>query len=358
MSDFTEFVGKTTEEALQKATAHFALPLNRLEVEVVSAGSSGLFGFLGAKKAKVRVRPLAGSGLEAEMAELAAVVSENHRPRAPRPSAAMQNQPAPARPAPPPAPAGNGGQPDLTVMPPMRPPAPGPSAGQDPSDMTEVRQARPAPEASVATAPPPASPAPPESPALPRDLASAEAAEAEEPEEEAVPGAEDEAPPDQRLEQDPLVIAHAREVLERLVAPLDGTAQVTAVSGSQGIELAVQGQDAGVLIGRRGQNLEALQYLVTRIVSHRCGRPVRIVVDAGEYRRRRRESLEDLAQRMAHKARQTGKPVAVGPLSAQERRVVHLTLKGQAGLSTSSRGRGELKKVVITPSRPGAPGGA
>lgn len=360
MSDFTEFVGKTTEEALQKATAHFALPLNRLEVEVVSAGSSGLFGFLGAKKAKVRVRPLAGSGLEAEMAELAAVVSENHRPRAPRPSAAMQDQPAPARPAPPAAPADNGGQPDLTVIPPMRPLAPGPSVGQDPSDLTEVGQARPAPEASVATAPPPASPAPPESPALPRDLAPVETAEAEEPAEEAGPGVEDEAeaPPDQRLEQDPLVIAHAREVLERLVAPLDGTAQVTAVSGPQGIELAVQGQDAGVLIGRRGQNLEALQYLATRIVSHRCGRPVRIVVDAGEYRRRRRESLEDLAQRMAHKARQTGKPVAVGPLSAQERRVVHLALKGQAGLTTSSRGRGELKKVVIAPIRPGAPGGA
>ncbi|MBI5522876.1 MAG: Jag N-terminal domain-containing protein [Desulfarculus sp.] len=349
MSDFREFVGKTTEEALQKATAHFDLPLNRLEVEVVSAGSSGLFGFLGAKKAKVLVRPLAGSGLEAEMAELAAVVSENHRPRAPRPAPASQGQGQPQA-----APADNGGQPDLA----------------------EVRQVRPAPEASVATAPPPASPAPqespapapaqapsPESPALPRDLAPAEPeepAEAEEPEDQDGPGVEDEAevPPDQRLEQDPLVIAHAREVLERLVAPLDDSAQVTAVSGAQGIELAVQGQDAGVLIGRRGQNLEALQYIVTRIVSHRCGRPVRIVVDAGEYRRRRRESLEDLAQRMAHKARQTGKPVAVGPLSAQERRVVHLTLKGEAGLSTSSRGRGELKKVVITPSRPGAPGGA
>jgi spoIIIJ-associated protein len=158
---------------------------------------------------------------------------------------------------------------------------------------------------------------------------------------------------DQRLEQDPQVLAHALEVLTRLVTPLDATATVTAQAGPQGIELAVQGQEAGVLIGRRGQNLEALQYLVTRIVSHRCGRPVRIIVDAGEYRRRRQESLEDLARRMAQKARQSQRPVAVGPLSAQERRVVHMTLKGEAGLTTSSRGRGELKKVVISPKAQG-----
>jgi len=111
----------------------------------------------------------------------------------------------------------------------------------------------------------------------------------------------------------------------------------------------VQGQEVGVLIGRRGTTLEALQYLTVRIVSHQHGRPVRIVVDAGDYRRRRREALEDTARRMAAKAKSSGRPVAIGPLSAQERRVVHLTLKTEPGLATISRGRGEFKKVVITP---------
>lgn len=323
-----EFVGNTTEEALQKAQAHFDLPLNRLEVEVVSAGSAGLFGILGAKKAKVRVRPLAGSGLEAEMAELAAVVSENHRPRA------AQSPPV----APPPA-----DDSDLTVVRQIRPAAPEPEL---PSDVTETRNLRPAP----ALSPQPEQPRKPEQAAALETMPAPRPAATPEPEE---PELEDEAaaPPDQRLEQDPQVLAHAQEALTRLVAPLDPSAQVTSASGPQGIELTVQGQDVGVLIGRRGQNLEALQYLVTRIVSHRCGRPVRIVVDAGEYRRRRRESLEELARRMACKARQTGKPVAVGPLSAQERRVVHLTLKGESALTTSSRGRGELKKVLIVPTR-------
>ncbi|MFH1035166.1 MAG: RNA-binding cell elongation regulator Jag/EloR [Pseudomonadota bacterium] len=317
MSDFIEFSGKTTEDALRGAADHFQLPLDRLEVEVVSAGSSGLFGLLGAKKAKVRVRPQAGPGLAQELAELAAAVSDNHRPLSP-------------------------------------PPAPtSPDNGQE----TVIWEAKPAPatpavrpDAEEDTIPWPAKPGPTPPSASPKsdeDTApwAAKPHQAQDGESEDEAGAAG----DQRLEQDPQVLAHALEVLNRLVSPLDDTATVTAQAGPQGIELSVQGQEVGVLIGRRGQNLEALQYLVTRIVSHRCGRPVRIIVDAGEYRRRRRESLEELAQRMAQKARQSGRAVAVGPLSAQERRVVHMALKGEPGLTTSSRGRGELKKVVISP---------
>jgi len=342
MIDFKEFAGKNTEEALDKAADYFHLPLNRLEVEMVSAGSSGLFGFLGAKKAKVRVRPLAGSGLEAEMAALAAVVGENHHPRAARPAFLPELQPEP-KPEPAPAQAA--------------PPAPSVAAPRPAVDQTS----QPAP---LPTAPLLAKQREVDTEIRPRQDSAGLEAELEVEVEELAPGQEledeaalagadleDEAEGqgDQRLEQDPQVIAQALEVLTRLVAPLDPSASVTAQGGPQGIELSVQGQEVGMLIGRRGQNLEALQYITTRIVSHRHGRPVRIVVDAGEYRRRRRESLEDLARRMAQKARQSGRAVAVGPLSAQERRVVHLALKGEAGLTTSSRGRGELKKVVISP---------
>jgi spoIIIJ-associated protein len=163
-----------------------------------------------------------------------------------------------------------------------------------------------------------------------------------------------------RLEQDPATIARAREVLARLVEPLDPAAQVEARGGAGGIVLEIVSKEAGVLIGRRGQHLEALQYIATRIVSHQAGRPVRLNVDAGGYRQRRREALEELAQRAAAKAKSTGKSVSIGPLSAPERRVVHMTLKNVAGVTTSSRGRGELKKVIVTtrPGGPGAPGGA
>ena len=90
--------------------------------------------------------------------------------------------------------------------------------------------------------------------------------------------------------------------------------------------------------------MDALQYLTARIISHQQGRPVRVSVDAGGYRRRRRESLEDLALSMARKARQSGRPTSVGPLAAPERRLVHLALKDEEGINTTSRGRGGIEK--------------
>ncbi|MBU4573315.1 MAG: hypothetical protein KUA39_18395, partial [Desulfarculus sp.] len=93
----------------------------------------------------------------------------------------------------------------------------------------------------------------------------------------------------------------------------------------------------------------ALQYLVTRIVSHKYGRAVHLSVDAGGYRQRRRSSLEDTARRLADKARSSRKAQSMGPLNSQERRLVHLVLRSQRGISTVSRGKGEMKKVVITP---------
>lgn len=144
-------------------------------------------------------------------------------------------------------------------------------------------------------------------------------------------------------------VEHAREVLARLAQAIEPDAQVSAHLEGNAIELEINGGEAGILIGRRGQTLESLQYLVTRIVSHRAGRAIRIMVDTGGYRRRRQESLEDLAVKLGEKAKNIRRPVSVGPLNSQERRVVHMALRGVPGLSTASRGRGDLKKVVITP---------
>lgn len=345
MSEYIEFTAKTTEEALGLAGEHFGVPLSRLEFEVISAGSPGLFGLLGAKKAKIKARLQAGGSMAEQMAELAAVVSDGRAPAPrPRPAGGDAGRPAETTAA------------DLvaSVLAPAPKPAPTPEVKPEPRP-----EAKPAPAPAAKAEPPapvvvaaPAAPAPPEAVAV-EDFAEEPdnglgETEPVEPGEAGDEDDEDEGG-DARLEQDPAVIDQARQVLARLVAPLDLSAQVTAASTDQGIELCVQGQEVGVLIGRRGTTLEALQYLTVRIVSHQHGRPVRIVVDAGDYRRRRREALEDTARRMAVKAKSSGRPVAIGPLSAQERRVVHLALKSEPGLVTISRGRGELKKVVITP---------
>ena len=137
--------------------------------------------------------------------------------------------------------------------------------------------------------------------------------------------------------------------MSKLLAPLDTEAQVIVNNTENSIRLDISGGEPGILIGRRGQTLEALQYITTRIVSHQEGRPVKITVDAGGYRKRRRDNMTDLAHKMASKARHTRKPVAVGPLTAQDRRIIHLALRNEGGVSTISRGRGEMKKVIITP---------
>ena len=129
----------------------------------------------------------------------------------------------------------------------------------------------------------------------------------------------------------------------------DNDAQVLVSQSDNGIRLEIDGGEPGIIIGRRGQTLEALQYITTRIVSHQEGRPVKISIDAGGYRKRRRDNMVDLAHKMASKARNTRKPVSVGPLAAQDRRVIHLALRNEGGVSTISRGRGEMKKVIITP---------
>ncbi|ADK83648.1 single-stranded nucleic acid binding R3H domain protein [Desulfarculus baarsii DSM 2075] len=279
--EFAEFTGKNTEDALLKAQQHFALPLDRLHVEVVHAGSGGLFGLFGAKKAVVRARPLPDSSGD-ELAEMMADLSGATRP-------------APASP------------------------------GQTPAVAGEVVEAL-VDESELAVA-----------------------------ETDGEGGGffddEDEAPAVEGRLEDESVAADARAVLARLIAPLDEKAVVGAQNTDQGIMLDISGDEAGVLIGRRGQTLEALQYLTTRIVSHKHGRPVRVHVDAGGYRRRRRQSLEELALRLADKARATGRPVSLGPICAPERRIVHMALRAEAGISTISRGRGELKKVVISPRR-------
>jgi len=349
MGDFIEFSGKTTEEALSRAQDHFNAPLSSLEFEVITPGSSGLFGLLGAKKARIKARVQVGGSIAEQMAELAAVVSE---PRPARPAARVSEPtprpaPAAAAPPPPPQPAPRPEAPPRVAEPqPVPAPVSAPAAGPEP----------PRPSPAVGAAPIPAAVAPPgvEEEQEPEDLglepeAELEAEEADEVGEIGDLGEDDDEGGDLRLEQDPAVIEQARAVLARLVEPLDPSAQVVARGGEQGIELAVQGQEAGMLIGRRGTTLEALQYLVVRIVSHQHGRPVRIVVDAGDYRRRRREALEETARRMAQKAKNSGRAVAMGPLAAQERRLIHLALKADQDVVTLSRGRGELKKVIISP---------
>ena len=323
--EHVEFTGKTTEAALRAAEEHFGLSLDQLEVEVVSAGSSGFFGILGAKKAMIKARPQGKSAAD-EVAQMMADFTDSTTPKAKKPKPPAPKPQAKAKPAP--------RQQRPHPAPKTEAPKPKPQAAPEPK--SEPRPAPPRPAAPPAPAPAAepvqAAPAAPEPKPAPAPQATAPA----------------EGPIDSGSEQAEMV-GFGKEVLERLTQALDPKATVEVIKAEHGPGLSINGADSGVVIGRRGQTLDALQYLTTRIVSHKYGKAVHLSVDAGGYRQRRRNSLEETARRMADKARSSRKAQSMGPLNSQERRLVHLVLRSQRGISTVSRGKGEMKKVVITP---------
>ena len=111
----------------------------------------------------------------------------------------------------------------------------------------------------------------------------------------------------------------------------------------------------GLIIGKKGATLDALQYVVNRIISKKPNDGPGVVVDAEGYRGRREDSLVDLANRLADKAIKTGRPVPVEPMNPHDRRIVHVTLKEHPGVTTESDGEGLFRRVVIYPKdRPAA----
>src|SRR5689334_16713343 len=118
--------------------------------------------------------------------------------------------------------------------------------------------------------------------------------------------------------------------------------------------LDVRGDSGGLLIGRRGQTLDALEYLLNRIVSRgEDGSTGRVTIDVEHYRERRGEYLSTLARRLADKARETGRVVALNPMSPRDRRLVHIALQDDPAVVTRSEGEGHYRKVLILPAERG-----
>jgi len=147
----------------------------------------------------------------------------------------------------------------------------------------------------------------------------------------------------------------AKEVLEKLLALMKVSASVeekrtSLLGGAEGyapIGLDITGDDLGILIGRRGQTLSSLQYLVYLMVSNQLKARVSITIDVEGYRERRYEALKNLALRMAERVGDTGQPVTLEPMPASERRIIHLALQDYPEVITQSVGEGEARKVTI-----------
>ena len=147
------------------------------------------------------------------------------------------------------------------------------------------------------------------------------------------------------------LVSQAQEILEQILQKMQESATVTAEQEGDRINLRIQTEEAGLLIGKQGQTLDALQYLVTKILAKKAKSKVRVAIDVEAYRARHQESLAQMALKYGEKVKKSGKPVTLNPMNPSDRRIVHVTLQGDKDLKTMSRGEGLYKKVVISPAK-------
>lgn len=413
MDGFKEFQGKNLDAAIQEACSYYNAAREKLEIEIVQDAKSGIFGIVGARKAKIRARRAAlREAVESVLGKKRCDV------RLERPSLGRED--APRRPAEKMSPAAR----EESVA---APAAPAPEEARKESAPAEERPARKDDRAEKAEKTErPEKPAradkaerqekpaenarPPRGRGRGRDQARAAApaeVPAEVPAEEAP--AENAAPeagsrrgegrrarprPSVRGEgegrrrqrpQAPAVSAPAengedvldeveeslpftpveeldpqrlealtKEAVRQLVRPIVGeevTLEVTVADGRVRVAVDCE-EDSGLLIGREGQTLASLQYLASRVVSRGMNAAVRVQLDAGRYRQRQDEKLREMALALAEKVRQTGRSYSTRPLSSYHRRIVHLCLQDAEEVQTRSSGDGPMKRVVIMRRRP------
>jgi len=152
-------------------------------------------------------------------------------------------------------------------------------------------------------------------------------------------------------ETDAELAMKAKTILAGILERMNIEAPVTADAREDAIVLNIQGDGGGLLIGKRGQNLDALQYIVSKATNRSGEDRKMIVIDTEAYRKRREDALVSLAERLGQKVKKTRKAVTVSHMNAHDRRIIHLTLQTDSSLTTKSRGEGEYRKIIIMPAR-------
>ena len=152
------------------------------------------------------------------------------------------------------------------------------------------------------------------------------------------------------------IAALAEEILAELLDYMDLPSDIeideaTVEDGLPTVQLSVHGEFGGILIGRHGETLGALQFLLGLITSRRAGRRVRVIVDVEGYRERRAKLLRDMALRAAERAQRYRQPIFMDPMAPGERRIVHLALQDHPTVQTHSIGEGDSRRVVISPKQ-------
>lgn len=142
----------------------------------------------------------------------------------------------------------------------------------------------------------------------------------------------------------------ARKFLREVLEAMDIKAEIRVKDINESLYINLSGPKMGMIIGRRGQTLDSLQYLVSLVVNKDKERDsfVKVILDTEDYRRKREETLQRLAKRLADRARKTGKNIELEPMNPYERRIIHSTLQEVEGITTFSEGEEPYRKVIIS----------
>lgn len=351
MSDFKEFPGKDLDEAIESACDYFNLKRDRLEIEILSGGSSGIFGIMGVKKAMVKARP------RAQVNTSDILNGNDKQEKAPKKAAKPKSKP-------------------------KKKPQPKPESGNtiDPGNRAEeevdydeldnrVNGNVVEPEVDLevlddqvnGNVDPELQPKPKKTnkrERKPREKKARDNKREERPRREHKPRERkprqeprEERPRANMEDFDPEVLTSATmEVMTELLKPIVGETNVEVTIGTDRVKVFIDDEEnSGLIIGREGQTLSSLQYLVNRLVSRKMEASVRIQVDTGDYRERQDEKLRQIADHLAEKAADIGRTQSTKPLSSYHRRVVHLALQEHEEVFTRSKGDGPMKRVLIVP---------
>ena len=287
MEDYIQFSAKTKSEAITKACIELGVSSDQLDIQVITEGSNGFFG-IGSKPAIIKVRKVEPVSEEQEMKEIVETVKlDSFKEEVP---VKEEKKPEPVK----------------------------QEKKETKSVSEKPRQPKPAKEKA-------AKEKQPREPKKDYKESKQTREKAEKPVKPAKP-----------VE----IITDPEEIKE-----VEITSEYNTTDGS--LEVDFEGEDMGILIGKRGQTLDSLQYLTSLVVNKGKSNYIRVKLDTEDYRKRRKETLENLARGIAYKVRKTRKPVILEPMNPYERRIIHSALQGNKFVETVSEGEEPYRHVVV-----------
>ena len=316
MKDY-EVSARTIEEAISQGLEHLGVSISDVTVDVIEEGSKGLFGLFGSRPAKVRLTLKDDEQAEENVAHaiLADVLKEEEpkqdaQPKVEKPIAKKENAAEKAAKS-----------------------AKAPKAKKEPAEGEEADK-------------------PAAKPRKPREPKEAKAAKAPKAPKEAKEPKEQkelrEIVPAEQADRD-TAAGRAQEFLQELTQLMGVNVSVAVATDEEGnVRVNMDGDNLGILIGRRGETLDALQYLTSLRVNRGQSNYTRVTLDTEGYRAKREEALVRLANRMANRAQKTGRKVSLEPMNPYERRILHSALQDHPAVTTHSEGEEPNRHVVIS----------